>query len=86
MIRNITKIIKHVKKDDIFGITGSMSLLTAYGISTNQLCDNLLIIDLLNLYGSAGVGYNCYCKKAIPPLILELSWFSIAGLSLLKHL
>lgn len=86
MIRNIRKIIKNVKKDDIFGISGSISLLTAYGISTNQLCDNKIIIDMLNLYGSAGVGYNCYCKKAIPPLLLELSWFSIASLSLLKHL
>ena len=75
-----------VQHDDVLGATGSVSLLAAYGLTTNHLLDDHLVwIDMLNLFGSAGVSYNCWRKGAIPPMLLECAWFVLAVGSLVRN-
>ena len=75
-----------LQHDDVLGATGSVSLLAAYGLTTNHLLDDHLVwIDMLNLFGSAGVSYNCWRKGAIPPMLLECAWFVLAVGSLVRN-
>ena len=39
----------------------------------------------MNLFGSACVGFNCFCKKAYAPMFLEICWFGIAFAAMVKH-
>ena len=71
--------------DDIIGISGTFFLILAYLVTTYKWTDNIILIDFLNLYGSFAVGFNCIYKKTYPPLILEVVWFVIALISLIKN-
>lgn len=77
---------RQISHDDIIGTTGTISLLSAYAILTNKLIENVIVIDILNIYGSIAVGYNCVYKKTYPPLVLELAWLIIASISLFKNI
>ena len=72
--------------DDIIGITGTICLIVAYYLTTYQLSSNLILIDSLNVYGSFAVGYNCIYKGTYPPVILEIVWFIIGTISLVKNI
>jgi hypothetical protein len=69
---------------NILGWTGSISILSAYGMSTHNLTKNKKLIDMMNIYGAFTVGLICYKKKAWQPFILETAWFGIACSSLYK--
>ena len=64
-------------KDDIYGWTGSMTVLTAYALTTFKI-DELMLIDILNIYGSLSIGYICYKKRVWQAFILEVAWFGIS--------
>ena len=44
-----------------------------------------VVVDCMNLFGSACVGFNCFCKKAYAPMFLEVCWFGIAFAAMVKH-
>ena len=71
---------------DIYGWSGSVAVLTAYGLSTffdgEEEEDLQVQIDLLNLYGSSAIGYVCWKAKVWQALSLEVAWFGIAMYSL----
>jgi len=69
---------------DLYGWSGSVAVLTAYGLSTFfEENNNLQIrIDLLNLYGSSAIGYICWKAKVWQAFSLEVAWFGIAIYSL----
>ncbi len=77
---------KKVRHDDIIGLTGTFSLLSAYGINSHNLTNDKKLIDLMNVYGAGAVGYNCWCQRVYPPLILESAWLCIAVSSLVKNI
>ena len=64
-------------RDDIYGWTGSMTVLTAYTLTTFKI-DELMLIDILNIYGSLSIGYICYKKRVWQAFILEVAWFGIS--------
>jgi hypothetical protein len=72
---------------DIFGTTGTVTLIGAYIMTTYDQfgVKNLLIIDLLNIYGSFALSYDCLVKKTYPPLLLESVWFIISTTSLIRR-
>ena len=69
----------------IYGWTGSISVITAYGLTSFEL-DEYLLIDILNLYGSLAIGLVCYRAKVWQATILEIAWFSVGIYSLLKNI
>lgn len=81
-----TKFFEKIQHDDIIGGLGTITLLSAYGCTTHNLIENKIIIDIMNMVGALGVGYNCWCKKTYPPMILEGAWFGIATISLIKRI
>lgn len=74
-----------IECDDILGTTGTISVLTAYALTTNELVEEKVVMDALNMYGSLTIGYNCWCKKTYPPLVLQVAWFSIAAVSFVNR-
>ena len=72
---------KKEKLINIYGWTGSISIIVAYALNTlsndeiNNDNINNLIIDLLNIYGSISIGIICYRQKAFQPVLLEVLWF-----------
>lgn len=54
-------------------------------VANHFLTNHPVVIDCMNLLGSSCVGYNCYCKKAFPPMALECAWFTIAFAALVRH-
>ena len=72
--------------NDVFGYVGSATLLIAYLFVANQILHkHPVIVDCMNLFGSACVGFNCFCKKAYAPMFLEVCWFGIAFAAMVKH-
>ena len=72
--------------NDVFGYVGSATLLVAYLFVANQILrKHPVVVDCMNLFGSACVGFNCFCKKAYAPMFLEVCWFGIAFAALVKH-
>ena len=72
--------------NDVFGYVGSATLLIAYLFVANQILrKHPVVVDCMNLFGSACVGFNCFCKKAYAPMFLEICWFGIAFAALVKH-
>ena len=72
--------------NDVFGYVGSATLLIAYLFVANQILrKHPVVVDCMNLFGSACVGFNCFCKKAYAPMFLEVCWFGIAFAALVKH-
>jgi hypothetical protein len=71
-------ILKKCSYDDLIGSSGTICLLSAYGCTTYNIIENKKILDIMNMYGALAVGFNCWCKKTYPPLVLETAWFGIA--------
>ena len=72
-------------KDDIYGWTGSMTVLTAYTLITFKV-DELMLIDILNMYGSLSIGYICYKKRVWQAFILEVAWFGVSIYSFINNI
>jgi len=70
---------------NLYGWSGSISVIIAYGLTTFEN-DNLVCIDLLNIYGSISIGYICFRKKVWQVAILEVAWFCICFFSLIEHI
>jgi hypothetical protein len=75
-----------IKKNmvDVYGWTGSISVITAYALTTFKI-DQLLLIDILNLYGSLAIGYICYRGKVWQAVVCEIIWFGVGSYSIIKH-
>ena len=75
-----------IKKNmvDVYGWTGSLSVITAYALTTFKI-DQLLLIDILNLYGSLAIGYICYRGKVWQAVVCEIIWFGVGSYSIIKH-
>lgn len=75
-----------IKKNmvDVYGWTGSISVITAYALTTFKI-DQLLLIDILNLYGSLAIGYICYRGKVWQAVVCEIIWFGVGSYSVIKH-
>ena len=54
-------------------------------IANQILRKHPVVVDCMNLFGSACVGFNCFCKKAYAPMFLEVCWFGIAFAAMVKH-
>jgi hypothetical protein len=70
---------------DIYGWSGSLAVLGAYGLTTffdDEEDELQLQIDLLNLYGSSAIGYVCWKASVWQAFSLEVAWFGIALYSL----
>lgn len=80
MIENL----KH-KLFQLYGWTGSVAVITAYGFVTFDYEKNIWI-DILNLYGSFSIGLICFKGKIWQAMILEIAWFSVAIYSLINNL
>lgn len=64
---------------NLFGWSGSCTILLAYGLNSYGLTDNKILLNGLNMYGSFSLGLICFQKKIWQPFFLELIWFMIAG-------
>ena len=73
---------------DVYGWSGSLAVITAYGITTfsdtDQEDELSLEISVLNMYGSFAIGYVCWQGKVWQAFILEFVWFWIAVYSLFE--
>ena len=73
---------------DVYGWSGSLAVITAYGITTfsdtDQEDELSLEISVLNMYGSFALGYVCWQGKVWQAFILEFVWFWIAVYSLFE--
>ena len=81
------KVIGECKKKiiDIYGWSGSISVITAYGLTTFG-SDKHLLIDILNLYGSLAIGIMCYRAKVWQAALLEVAWFGVGTYSIIKNI
>jgi len=70
---------------NIYGWSGSISVISAYGLTSFD-SDKLVMIDYLNLYGSLSIGIMCYRAKVWQATILEIAWFGVGTYSLIKNL
>jgi hypothetical protein len=71
---------------EVLGWVGMACVIIAFGLnSLEKLAANTLSYILLNGIGSAFLIINCYHNKAIPPMVLNIIWLSIALISLWKH-
>ena len=70
---------------ELYGWTGSLSVITAYGL-TSLNSDKLLLIDSLNLYGSLSIGYMCWRSRVWQAVSLEIGWFIIGSYSLIMNI
>lgn len=69
----------------IYGWSGSISVITAYGLTSFE-SEEYLLIDILNLYGSLAIGILCYKAKVWQATILEIAWFGVGTYSLIKNI
>jgi hypothetical protein len=69
---------------DIYGWTGSVSVITAYALTTLKI-DSLFLIDILNLYGSLAIGYICYRSQVWQALVCEIIWFGVGTYSIIYN-
>ena len=87
----IFEVINDLKKNcnnifiSIFGWTGTISVVCAYGL-TSFKSDKYLLIDILNLYGSFSLGWICYRSKVWQALVCEMTWLLIGIYSLIKNI
>jgi len=70
---------------DIYGWSGSIAVISAYALTSFDH-DNLLLIDVLNLYGSLAIGTLCYKAKVWQATILEIAWFIVGTYSMIKNM
>ena len=69
----------------IYGWSGSISVITAYGLTSFE-SEEYLWIDILNLYGSLAIGYVCFRAKVWQAASLEVAWFCIGLYSMIKNI
>ena len=69
---------------EVYGWSGSLSVIAAYGMTTFE-SDDKIMIDFMNMYGSASIGYVCYRKKVWQAFVLEVAWFGIGFYSFIRH-
>tara|TARA_Y100000287_G_C14142045_1_gene315212 strand:- start:544 stop:843 length:300 start_codon:yes stop_codon:yes gene_type:complete len=70
---------------NIYGWTGSISVITAYGLTSFE-SDEYLLIDILNLYGSLAIGITCFKARVWQATVLEVAWFGVGTYSLVKNI
>ena len=70
---------------ELYGWSGSISVITAYGLTTFG-SDKHLLIDILNLYGSLSIGIMCYKAKVWQATLLEVAWFGVGTYSIIKNI
>ena len=70
---------------NIYGWTGTVSVVIAYGLTSFD-SEEYLLIDILNLWGSLSIGYTCYRARVWQALVCEIIWFSIGIYSLIKNI
>ena len=72
------------KSIELYGWSGSISVVTAYGLTTFG-SDKHLLIDILNLHGSLAIGIMCYRAKVWQATLLEVAWFGVGTYSIIKN-
>ena len=85
---NISDEIKQNCKEiliETYGWTGSLSVISAYTLTSFE-SDELLLIDILNLYGSLAIGLRCYRARVWQATLLEIAWFGVGSYSLIKNI
>ena len=70
---------------ELYGWSGSLSIILAYGLASAD-SNKKILLDILNLYGSSAVGIVSYRGKVWPAVVLEFAWFGIASYSLIDNL
>ena len=70
---------------ELYGWSGSISVITAYGLTTFG-SDKYLLIDVLNIYGSLAIGIMCYKAKVWQATLLEVAWFGVGTYSIIKNI
>lgn len=72
---------------EILGWCSVIAILGAYTLlSFNFLLSSSLIYQLLNITGAIGLIIEAYSKKDYEPVILNIIWFLIALISILRIL
>lgn len=72
---------------EILGWYSVIAILGAYAsASFNLLSTSSLIYQLLNITGAIGLATEAYTKKDYQPVILNLIWFLIALIAILRIL
>jgi len=70
---------------DLYGWSGSVSVITAYALTSFDH-ENLLLIDVLNLYGSLAIGIITFKAQVWQAAILEIAWFFVGSYSMIKNI
>tara|TARA_Y100000768_G_scaffold31133_1_gene20530 strand:- start:553 stop:849 length:297 start_codon:yes stop_codon:yes gene_type:complete len=70
---------------ETYGWTGSLSVISAYTLTSFE-SDELILIDILNLYGSLAIGLLCYRSRVWQATLLEIAWFGVGSYSLIKNI
>ena len=55
-------------------------------LTVELFMDELLVIDILNLYGSLAIGYVCFRAKVWQAASLEVAWFCVGTYSMIKNI
>lgn len=69
---------------EVFGVLGSVAILSAYFGLTNDWLVEGPLFHSLNLGGAIGVGAVCLKKHAWSPLVLEVVWAGVAVFGLVQ--
>lgn len=74
-----------MKFDEVVGWCGALLLLVAFGlVSFNLVSSAGLLFPFLNFFGSMGIVYISWTKKAYPPAVLNIIWAIVALTSLIN--
>ncbi len=69
------------------GWVGTFLIVLAYFlVSNNKISPNSKKYQLVNLFGSIGVGFNVFYQQAWPAFVLQVIWGVIAVFSIIKSL
>lgn len=71
---------------DILGWYGTLAIVSAYALLSNDVIEEGRIYHLLNLTGALGVGLVCWMRRTWQPFWLEVVWATIAIIALLRLL
>lgn len=73
--------------EEIIGWVGSACILMAFLLTTLEMRVPISVdVLLLNLFGSLGVGWITWKRRAYPALALNLVWAFVATVGLLRLL
>jgi len=69
------------------GWVGTFLIVLAYFlVSNNKISPNSKRYQLVNLFGSIGVGFNVFHQQVWPAFVLQVIWGIIAVFSIIKSL